>query len=228
MIILALIVLLLLAWLISLVGSIIRFGGFQLVREGDNIKINRGLLEKQQLTLPIKRIQAIRVVEGVLRQPFGMVSVQVVSISNSASAKGEGNVLFPLLPRAQLNRFLQEIAPEFAMTINIQGLPVRARRRYLIVTTLPALIIAILGAIYLPWGYLAFIIVPLAAWLGNSQYKAAGWQLGADKLLLRSRVLGRVMTIVPRRRIQSLDMSQHFFQKRLGLTTLRRCCRLRS
>ena len=221
MIILAIFILFLLAWLISLIGSIIRFAGFQLVREGDNIKINRGLLEKQQLTLPIKRIQAIRVVEGVLRQPFGMVSVQVVSISSSASAKGEGNVLFPLLPRSQLNRFLQEMAPEFAMTINMQGLPLRARRRYLIITTLPALIIAILGAIYLPWGYLAFIIVPLAAWLGNVQYKAAGWQLEVDKLLLMSRILGRVTTIIPRRRIQSLDMSQHFFQKRQGLTTLR-------
>ncbi len=221
LLILGVFILLLLAWMISLVGSIIRFAGFRMVREGDNIKISRGLLEKQQLTLPIKRIQAIRVVEGLLRQPFGMVSVQVVSISNSAIAKGEGNVLFPLLPRAQLNHFLQEIAPEFAMTLNIQGLPVKARRRYLIVTTLPALIVAILGAIFLPWGYLAFIIVPLAAWLGNTQYRSAGWQLEADNLLLMARILGRVTTIIPRRRIQSLDIAQNFFQQRLDLTTLR-------
>lgn len=221
MVILAVIILLLLAWLMSLVGTFIRFAGFRLVREGENIIVSRGLLEKQQLTLPIKRIQAIRVVEGVLRQPFGMVSVQVVSISNSASAKGEGNVLFPLLPRARLDHFLQEMVPEFALTINILELPVRARRRYLMVNTLPALFIASLAAIFLPWGYLAFIIVPLAVWLGYAQYKAAGWQLDADQLLFRTRVLGRVTTIIPHRRIQSLDMSQHFFQQRLNLTTLR-------
>ncbi len=221
MLILAVIVLLLLAWLMSLVGTVIRFAGFQLVREGENIIVSRGLLEKQQLTLPIKRIQAIRVVEGVLRQPFGMVSVQVVSISNSASAKGEGNVLFPLLPRARLNHFLQEMVPEFAMTFNIKELPVRARRLYLFINALPVLIMASLAAIFLPWGYLAFIIVPLAAWLGNAQYKAAGWQLEGDKLLFRSRVLGRVTTIVPHRRIQSMDLSQHYFQQRLNLATLR-------
>lgn len=221
LLILAFIILILLAWLISLVGSIIRFAGFHLIREGENIKISRGLLEKQQLTLPIKRIQAIRIVEGVLRQPFAMVSVQVVSISNSANAKGEGNVLFPLLPRYQLYHFLQEVVPEFAMTINMQGLPVRARRRYLTVTVLPALAIAILAAVYVPWGYLTFIIVPLAAWLGNVQYKAAGWQLTEDKLLLRSRILGRVTAIIPRRRVQSLDMLQNIWQKRLKLTTLR-------
>lgn len=220
MVILAVLILLLLAWLMSLVGTIIRFSGFQLVREGENIIVSRGLLEKQQLTLPIKRIQAIRVVEGVLRQPFGMVSVQVVSISNSASAKGEGNVLFPLLPRVRLEQFLQETAPEFAMTFNPRMLPVSARRRYLLITTLPMLIIASLAAFFLPWGYLAFLIVPLATWLGNAQYKASGWQLEADKLLFRSRVLGRVTNIVPRRRIQSMDISQHFFQQRLGLTTL--------
>lgn len=221
MIILGVIILFLMAWLISLAGSLIRFAGFRLTREGDNIKISRGLLEKQQLTLPVKRIQAIRVVEGILRQPFGMVSVQVESISNSTGAKDEGNVLFPLLQRSRLPHYLQQMLPEFAVTDDIKGLPARARRRYLIINTLPALLIAILPAIFLPWGYLAFIIVPLAAWLGNAQYRAAGWLTDTDRLVLRTRTLGRVTTIIPRRKIQSISLSQNFFQKRLGLAALR-------
>lgn len=97
----AVFILILLAWLLSLFGTIIRFSGFHLRREGDSIKISRGLFEKQQLSIPLKRIQAVKVVEGLLRQPLGVVSVQVVSISN-IGAKGEGKVLFPLLPRAEL------------------------------------------------------------------------------------------------------------------------------
>ena len=190
-----------------------------MVREGDNIKISRGLLEKQQLTLPIKRIQAIKLVEGILRQPFGMVSVQVVSISNM-NAKGESNVLFPLLPRTQVTRFLEAVVPDFAMTIETQGLPLRSRNRYLLLNAIPALVLAILATVLLPWGYLAFLLVPLAAWLGNAQYKGAGWQPEGNKLLLRSRVIGRVSTIVSRRRIQSLDISCNFLQKRRQVSTL--------
>ena len=37
---------------------------------------------------------------------------------------------------------------------------------------------------------------------------------------VRSRTLGRVTTIVHRRRIQSLDVSQTLLQERLGLTNL--------
>ena len=219
MIILAVFALLLLAWLLSLLGTIIRFAGFHMVRDGDNIKISRGLLEKQQLTLPIKRIQAIKLVEGILRQPFGMVSIQVVSISN-INAKGEGNVLFPLLPRTQVTRFLEAVVPEFAMTIETQGLPLRSRNRFLLVNAIPALLLAILGTVVLPWGYLAFLLVPLAVWLGNTQYKGAGWQLEGNKLLLKSRIIGKVSTIVSQRRIQSMDISCNFLQKRRQLSTL--------
>lgn len=220
LIILAVFILILLAWLLSLFGTIIRFSGFQLRREGDRIKINRGLFEKQQVSIPIKRIQAVKVAEGLLRQPLGMVSVQVVSISN-IGAKGEGKVLFPLLPRAALPEFLEKVVPEFAMPMELESLPPRAQRRYLLINIIPALTIAILCAVILPWGYVAFILPLLGAWLGNRQFHDAGYQWEGHTLLLRSRKLGRETMIIPRRRIQSLHVSQNPFQLRSGLSNLK-------
>ncbi|NLF44876.1 MAG: PH domain-containing protein [Syntrophomonadaceae bacterium] len=55
---------------------------------------------------------------------------------------------------------------------------------------------------------------PLAAWRGNALFKGTGWQLNGSKLLLRSRILGRVTAIVHRWRIQSLDVS-HALGERL-------------
>ncbi|MEN6328199.1 MAG: PH domain-containing protein [Syntrophomonas sp.] len=219
-IILLVFLLVLLAWLLSLLGTIIQFGGFQLHRAGNTIHIKRGLFEKQQITIPIKRIQAVRVVEGLLRQPMGMVSVQVVSISNTGT-KGEGNVLFPLLPKTELAAFLKQVAPEFSTPWRLQGLPARSRRRYLLVNIIPALIIAAVCTIYLPWGYMAFLLPLLGAVLGNRQYKDAGYQISDNKLLLRSRILGRATMIIPWRRIQSLHVSQNPFQARSNLSNLR-------
>ena len=220
LIILAVFLLILLAWLLSLFGTIIRFSGFHLRREGDSIKINRGLFEKQQLNIPLKRIQAVKVVEGLLRQPLGVVSVQVVSISN-IGAKGEGKVLFPLLPKAELPEFLEKVAPEFSVPLEFQSLPLRAKRRYLLIITIPALIIAILISVFLPWGYVAFILPLLGAWLGNKQYHDAGYQLQDNILLLRSRKLGKETIIIPRRRIQSLHVSQNPFQLHSNLSNLK-------
>jgi putative membrane protein len=220
LIILAVFILILLAWLLSLLGTIIRFSGFKLRREGDSIKINRGLFEKQQLSIPLKRIQAIKIVEGLLRQPLGMMSVQVVSISNTG-VKGEGSVLFPLLPKAELPEFLEKVAPEFSVPLVFEGLPRRAKRRYLLVNIIPALVIAILCSMFLPLGYIAFILPLLGAWLGSQQYHDAGYQVEDNTLILRSRKLGRVTTIIPRRRIQSLHVSRNPFQLRSGLSNLK-------
>lgn len=220
LIIMLVFLLILLAWLLSLLGTIIQFGGFQLHRAGNTIHIKRGLFEKQQITIPIKRIQAVRVVEGLLRQPMGMVSVQVVSISNTGT-KGEGNVIFPLLPSTELAAFMEQVMPEFSAPWELQGLPARSRRRYLLVNIIPALIIAIICTINLPWGYIAFILPLLGAVLGNTQYKDAGYQIVDNKLLLRSRVLGRATMIIPWRRIQSLHVSQNPFQARSNLSNLR-------
>jgi putative membrane protein len=54
-IILVVLVIFLLAWILSLLGNFIKFGGFELIRMDNNIKINRGLMEKKQLTIPINQ-----------------------------------------------------------------------------------------------------------------------------------------------------------------------------
>lgn len=212
-------ILFLLAWLLSLLGTIIQFGGFKLRPEAGNINISRGVFQKQQVRIPLSRIQAVKVVESLLRQPLGMVSIQIVSISNTGT-KGEGNVLFPLLPKSELAAFLEKIAPEFIMPGEVQRLPSKSRRRYLLINIIPALIIAILCVIYLPWGYIAFLLPLLGALLGNRQYLDAGYQVMEDKILLRSRCLGRVTMIIPRRRIQSLHVSQNPLQARNHLSNL--------
>lgn len=219
MIILLVTAFLFLAWLLSLLGTIIRFAGFRMTRDDNKIKICRGLFEKQQITIPLKRIQAIRLIEGVLRQPLGMLSVQVVSVSN-IEAKNEGSMIAPLLPQAQLTRFMEEFLPEFTMHLPVEGLPDRSKRRYYMVNIVPALIVAALSTIYVPWGFLTFILVPLAAWLGRKQHQDAGWQVVGSKLLLRKRRMTRVTTIIHRKRIQSLRVSRSFFQKRKRLNSL--------
>lgn len=210
----------LLAWTLSLLENFLKFGGFELRREENNIKINQGITEKKQLTIPIKKIQAIRVVENVLRKPFGMVSIQVVSLSN-VGAKGEASVLFPIIPQNKVQEFLELVLPEFAIPLETNPLPLRARPRYIIINLIPAMLGTILAIYYSPYGLFAFLLWPLAIGLGIIQYRDAGFNIQNNKLLLSSRTLGKVTTIVPRQRIQSLAVSNSYFQLKRKLTTLR-------
>ena len=85
---------LLLAWFLAIAGTVLAYNGFTLSREGDFLYIKRGLLERREATIPLSRIQAIRITEGILRQPFGLAALRVESAGYGEDA-GVSTMLFP-------------------------------------------------------------------------------------------------------------------------------------
>ena len=212
------------AWLLAIAGTVLAHFGFTLSRDGDFLYIKRGLLERREATIPLGRIQAVRISEGVLRQPFGLASLRVQSAGYGENA-GVSAVMFPLLPRSEVQAFLREAAPEFAVAPPLNPLPRRALRRYVFRACVPALALFAAGALvpYLVFdfalGFLAVLLIPpfaLYGWLG---FRDAGWALERDRLVVRSRSLGRVTVVAPRRRLQSRSVFQSPFQRRLGLAS---------
>src|SRR5918911_835882 len=133
---------LLLAWLLAIAGTVLAYSGFTLSREGDFLYIKRGLLELREATIPLSRIQAVRISEGVLRQPFGLASLRVESAGYGEDA-GVSTTLFPLLPRDEVEEFLAGAVPEFAVVPAIEPLPRRSLRRYVFRATVPALLVCV-------------------------------------------------------------------------------------
>jgi len=238
------------AWLLAIGGTVLAHAGFTLSRDGDYLHIRRGLLERREATIPISRVQAVRVVEGVLRQPFGLAALRVESAGYGENA-GVSTILFPLLPRREVDDFLRAAAPEFAGEPALEPLPSRALRRYVFRAVLGALpLVVVVGAIS-TFGFYAglpipgcgpggceFGTVPLfafevpfgvllsplllapAALYGWLQFQDAGWTLSGDRLFARSRVLALTTTVAPRRRLQSRSVISSPFQRRLRLATL--------
>ncbi|CAJ38006.1 PH domain-containing protein [Methanocella arvoryzae] len=208
-----------LSWLLSVAGSIIRLGGFTITRLEDRIIIDRGILDRRQVTLPIKKIQAITVTESLLRQPFGLASVEVISAGYGSKAN-EAKIIFPLLPRSQVKQFLDRVLPEFSADLSVSPLPSRALPGYLV----PGIAITaiICGIIYLvPWAYLlALIAIPILI-LTIFQYLDAGYRLDDRALIIRSRLLGRKTHIIPVNRIQWIGLSANPFQARARLARIR-------
>lgn len=212
------------AWLLAIAGTVLAHFGFTLSREGDFLYIKRGLLERREATIPLGRIQAVRVSEGLLRQPFGLASLRVESAGYGEDA-GVSAVMFPLLPFDEVQALLREAAPEFAVSPPLNPLPRRALRRYVFRACVPALILAAAGALA---SLVAFdsalgllgvgLLVPFALY-GWLRFRDAGWALEGDRLVVRSRGLARVTVVAPRRRLQSRSVLQNPLQRRLRLAT---------
>lgn len=218
------------AWLFAIGGTVLAYAGFTLSREGDFLYIKRGLLEKREATIPLNRIQAVRIVEGVLRQPFGFALLRVESAGYGAGTEdvAVSTTIFPLLPRREAVQLLKEAAPEFAVEPELRPLPRRSLRRYVFRSTVAFLMLAVVAGVWLSFALdstlAGFAFLPMlipAALYGWLRYRDAGWEVVEDRLVARSRTLGRTTSIAPRRRLQSRSVVRSPFQRRARLATFR-------
>lgn len=211
----------LLSWVISISGTLLKYGGFMVDKKGDELEITRGILEKRQLTLSVTRITAIRVVESLLRQPFGLATVYVESAGGGSKDEQLSTVLFPLVRKKELKDHLREVIPDFAFEQPIEPLPKRAKKRYVIRKVVPGAIIAGFVAYFIPYGFIgAAIVLVLALLVGGQHFKDAGFGKNDRFLWISYRALSKTLVIIPKQRIQAIELKQSLFQQLRTLFTL--------
>jgi putative membrane protein len=221
----------LVAWMLSVFSTVLSFGGFEIRRIEDQLVIQYGLLDRRRLTIPVQRMQAIRVVEGMLRQPFGLAEVRFESAGYSTESAANG-VLFPLLRMSDVSSFLDVVVPEFAVEAagsRLRSLPPRSLTRYIVPGTLSMLILGaiVAGVTWLitdeiePWSLAVFALAPLVALYSLFEYRDAGWLIDGGNLVVRRRNGGRETVTTRIRRLQHRRLLSNPFQRRAHLATFR-------
>ncbi|WP_176449174.1 PH domain-containing protein [Lentibacillus sp. CBA3610] len=174
---------LILLWLLGIAGTMIKYGNFTITKNDDELFITRGLLEKKQVTIPLKRIQAIGIQESIIRQPLGYVTV-FAEIAGGSMDKGEdfSSILFPIMKRYELDKFLETFLPDYAgIQRELTPLPKRALKFYILRASVLFLLILAAVAIFIP----TFIWIPLILLLVGGLL--LGWLSGIKMPALISR-----------------------------------------
>lgn len=216
MVIYVVIIVIIISWLLSFLGTLIKYYGFTLIVKEKELIIRHGLFEQRQLTVPFNRIQAIQIKEGVMRQPFGYSSL-ILESAGYGEQQGNSTTLYPLIAKSEVANFLKSVVPDYATGTLEESPPRRALRRYLFRMVLFSTIIILPTWWFLPYGAYAFILLLPALCLGLAQYLDAKIGIGDSTLTIQSRSLGKTTAIVRKNRIQRVSMNQNPFQKRLGL-----------
>jgi len=201
----------------------LRLAHFTLIREGDRLRISRGLIAQRTGTIPVDRVQAIRVVQGWCRRICGYCSLEVEVAGLSTTDDAE-RMLFPLVKLARAPELVAIALPELGWHPGpLHPVLRRARRRYF---TLPLWIALLLsaGLVWLPgWGRdLAVLPLPVALLIGWGQAADAAWAIDQTTVTLRwRRVLSRHTVVARRQRVQRTEVSQSIWQRRGDLASIR-------
>ncbi|KIL52199.1 PH domain-containing protein [Jeotgalibacillus soli] len=213
---------LVIAWIIAVAMTLLRYADFTVKLVEKDLIITRGLLEKRQTTIPLNRIQGIRFNQNIVREPLKYITVTIESAGGSALEKDSNTIsLLPMIRTADVNGILEEILPEYEWSMEFKGAPKRSIFRYMFWNLLfISLVIAPVSYFFYPFGLLTLLLYPMIAIFSWLQYKTAGYRISGDQLTMRYRGIVRHTVFMKKKRIQSLELKETWFQKKGRLATL--------
>ena len=176
------------------------------------------------MSVPAGRIDGVQIVESPLRRPLGLVTLRL-EVTSLGGREAAARTLFPLMHRAEVEPFLETFLPDFAGSLTVdERPPQRARRRYVTIPLVVAVVVGAVLVVALPAAWPAVpVLLAVAVLSGLDAFAAGGVRLHPDdaRVVVRARRRGsRVTLVARRRRLQELGVSRSVLQRRAGLATV--------
>lgn len=209
--------------IVLLVGAqFVLYWNFELTRTGDELQVRRGLLEQRFDTIPLRRLQALRIEENLPRRLFGFAAVKADVAGKPGGGSGGTDTILPFGRSSEAHRLVADVlGDERAGAVRLRPMPRRARARRLVragVFTLAASAAAI--ALWGTTGVLAlFVAVPAFA-AGEASYRGLGHAEMPGLVVARAGWWVRRTAFVPESRLQTLALTATVLQRWRNLATL--------
>ena len=218
----------LLSWVVGAAATVAQYYDFRLVRSGDELQYERGLLQRYDGSIPFDKIQTLTVADNPLKRYFGYATLYIETAGYAPGGSGGNSrgseAAVPLAERDRVLELIEELEPVGDVTF--QRPPKRARRRYLVrylavvgvLTGITYAANAFVSLPFPPWS--PALLVPLAVWFAHATWTHRGYWLGDHHVVTRNGVVRRRTKIVPYYRIQTVIDARTVFQRRLDLATV--------
>lgn len=116
------VVVLLVVWLFSIIGTCISYGGFKARRRDSRIEVEHGLLQHQFHGVDIDRVQSVVIKQSFIRRILGYCELSLGKIDavsegeegQQKSLNPQGLVIHPFVKTSRVPEILAGLVPEFA------------------------------------------------------------------------------------------------------------------
>lgn len=207
-------------WVASAVRAVLRYYGFRLSRHGDELRYDRGLLQRYNGTIPLEKVQAVTIRENPIARALGYATL-VIETAGYAGGSGQVESAVPIGRRDRVLALARSVEP-FG-ELSLERPPKRARTRYavryalaVVALAAAAALVATLADVAFAW-YLPLVLLVLVPGAAHLTWVNRGYQLEADHVVTRNGFWRRETKVVPYDRVQTVIGSQTVFQRRRRL-----------
>ncbi|ASR51959.1 PH domain-containing protein [Blastomonas fulva] len=220
-IIAALFSLLVIGLLGGVIRTVLREHGFRLDRTETGFRRRRGLITLTDVVMPLHRIQAAVIATGPLRRRLGWFELKVQSLA-SDSDKESDHAIAPLAHADEVRAILNETGIRWD-TDYPEMQPVDPAMWWVpLVFALPVPMIGIgVSATFAnPWLFLLYALLPAVPLCSRLHWRAHRYALEGKQLYVRDGFWAQRLTLLPLRRVQSVDITQSAVSRFIGLAEI--------
>ncbi len=210
-------------WLLSAFARFVGYYGFTLTRVGQELRYERGLLQRYDGSIPEEKIQTVVIEENVLMRYFDYASLSIETAGYGPGAASGSESAVPLARKGDLLKLARDVEPFGELEFD-RPAPV-ARRRYTFRYTLAVTAIVGIGfavnrfLMPVPWYGLGilYVFVPFGA---RKKWAHRGWGLTDGYIATRNGFWRRRTQVVPDDRVQTVIDRRSLFQRRWHIGTV--------
>ncbi|WP_459194132.1 PH domain-containing protein [Halosimplex sp. J119] len=211
--------------LLSGVLNAARYYGFRLDRGDEELRYERGLLQKFRGTIPLSKVQTLTVRENVIARKLGYAALTIETAGYTPTGESDGSQ--SAIPVAERDRVVGLARSLEAFDASgFERPPKRARLRY--VFRYAIALGVIVGLLYLGslatgyrlFWYVPLLLAPLVPVAAHLKWANRGYALGEEHVVTRDGFWVRKQKVVPYHRVQTVFTTQTIFQRRRDLATV--------
>lgn len=209
------------SWIISVFITFFKYYDFKVLEQNEHLIITHGLIEKKKITIPLNRVQAIKIIENPIREFFGFATVVVESAGGGFEEKDQKINLFPLISKRKMYHPLNNLFPQFDLKVPMirpskKGRPFFYRKDFF--WMIPSIMLCLY--FFYPYGIFSCFLLPVIILLRIWQYKTTGIAKFDNQLVIVYRFINKVTFIAEKKRIQVIESQQSFFQRRKNISSV--------
>ncbi|MFC7142636.1 PH domain-containing protein [Halosimplex aquaticum] len=203
-----------------------RYYGFRLDRGDEELRYERGLLQRYRGTIPLSKVQTITVRENVLARALGYAALTIETAGYTPTG-GESTGSQSAIPVAERDRVVTLARSLEAFDASgFERPPKRARLRYAfryaigLAVIVALLYVGTLATDYQLFWYVPLLATPLIPVAAHLKWRSRGYALGDEHVVTRNGFWVRKQKVVPYHRVQTVFTTQTIFQRRRDLATV--------
>lgn len=220
--------------LIRLLGVgwyVLRFYGYQLQRNGNDLRISCGLWTKVSASIPVQRIQFISIHRSLLMRWWGMAAIRIETAGGDSSQNENSTEsiskrwFIPVIAEDRVAVIMQSLRPDLfwdETNFDFKTVSPKTTQRLIRISCIQSAMLGLIGLpISLAWGWIpGALLLPIFLLYAFKKGRSMQYARGSNEVVYRSGIFYRKTSITFFDKIQTLHVNQSPFDRRWGMATL--------